>query len=110
MPSREVTGLGHGPLSIEKRYAEVAPAPILHLHRHQDGYISFARERDGDDWRPLVSIRASELERWLPLFRDQLQKDAYVGINADWRIRSYGEHGKAYGYPLHRSDRLRYIN
>jgi hypothetical protein len=98
------------PLQISEKFTEVVPAPILHLHRHEDGYIAFATERDGDDWRPLVSIKASELEMWFPLFRDQLLKDAYVGINADWRLRKYGEHGAAYGYPLHRSDRLRYIN
>lgn len=98
-------------LSISRRFAEVAPAPILHLHRHQDGYVAFAVERDGgEDFRPLVSIRASELETWFPAFRDQLMKDAFVGINADWRLRSYGEHGAVYGFPLHRSDRLRYIN
>jgi hypothetical protein len=97
-------------LQICEKYAEVAPAPILHLHRHEDGYIAFAAERDGDDWRPLVSIRASELETWFPLFRDQLLKDAYVGINADWRLRKHGDHGAAYGHPFHGNDRLRYIN
>jgi hypothetical protein len=99
-----------GALMISKRYTEIATAPILHLHRHKDGYIAFAAERDGDDFRPLVSIRASELETWFPLFRDRLPKDAYCAINGDWRLRSYGEHGAAYGYPLHSSDRLRYIN
>lgn len=97
-------------LTISERFAEVAPAPILHLHRHQDGYIAFATERDGDDWRPLVSIRAGELETWFPLFRDRFLKDSYCSINADWRLRSYGPDGDAYGYPLHRTDRLRYIN
>ena len=97
-------------LRLSKKYIEVAPAPILHLHRHQDGYIAFATERDGDDWRDLVAIRAGELENWFPLFRDQLLKDAYVGINADWRLSSYGEHGDSYGYPRHRTDHLRYIN
>lgn len=97
-------------LVISRKFAELAPAPILHLHRHQDGYIAFATERDGDDFRPLVSIKASELETWFPLFRDELLKDAYVGINADWRLRKYGTDGDAYGYPLHRSDRLRYLN
>jgi hypothetical protein len=97
-------------LAVAKKYAEVCPAPILNLHRHEDGYIAFATERDGDDFRPLVSIKASELETWFPLYRDQLLKDSYVGINADWRLRNYGAQGDAYGYPLHRSDRLRYIN
>jgi hypothetical protein len=98
------------PLEICEKYAEVAPAPILRLHRHEDGYIAFATERDGEDWRPRVSIRASELETWFPLFRDQLLKDAYCSINADWRVRSFGPDGKGYGYPYHGNDRLRYIN
>src|ERR1022692_1973106 len=97
-------------MAIIKTYAEIAAAPILHLHRHQDGYIAFAVERDGEDFRPLVSIKAAELATWFPAFREQLLKDSYVGINADWRLRSYGEHGDSYGYPLHRGDRLRYIN
>jgi hypothetical protein len=97
-------------LSISRRFAEIAPAPILRLHRHQDGYIAFAAVRDGVDFRPLVSIRARELETWFPAFREQLEKDSYVSINADWRLRKHGLNGDAYGYPLHRSDRLRYIN
>lgn len=97
-------------LTVSEKFAEVCPAPILYLHRHLDGYISFATERDNDDFRPLVSIRAGELETWFPAFREQLLKDGYVGINADWRLRSYGEHGSSYGYPLHRSDKLSYIN
>ena len=95
---------------VSKKYTDMAPAPILRLHRHGDGYIAFARERDGDDFRPLVSIRASELETWFPAFREDLERDGFVGINADWRLRSVGEHGESYGYPLHSSDRLRYIN
>jgi hypothetical protein len=55
-------------LSISRRFAEIAPAPILRLHRHQDGYIAFAAVRDGEDFRPLVSIRASELETWFHFF------------------------------------------
>ena len=71
-----------------------AIAPILALHWHNDGYIAFAAARDGgEDFRPLVSIRASELEKYFPLFHNQLLKDAYVSINGDWRLRSYGEHG-----------------
>src|ERR1022692_2169377 len=93
-----------------QRYTEIAAAPILRLHRHSDGYIAFAAERDGEDFRPVISIRASELETWFPAFREQLLRDSYVGINADWRLRSYGSDGPAYGYPLHRSDQLRYIN
>lgn len=85
-------------------------APILALHRHDDGYIAFAVARDaGEDFRPLISVRRDELARYFPEFRQQLLEDAYVSINADWRLQRYGKHGPAYGYPLHRTDRLRYL-
>jgi len=99
-----------GHLLISERFDQIAAAPILHLHRHRDGYIAFATKRDGDDFRPLVSIRASELETWFPAFRTELEKDSYVSINADWRLRKYGPNGDAYGYPLHNSKALRFIN
>ena len=87
-----------------------AIAPILALHRHDDGYIAFAVARNaGEDFRPLVSIRRDELARYFPEFREQLLKDAYVSINADWRLQRYGKDGAAYGRPLHRTDRLRYL-
>src|SRR4029434_2234856 len=60
-------------------------APILALHRHQDGYIAFAVARDDGedkDFRQLVSIRADELARYFPQFREQFLKDSYVSINA----------------------------
>ena len=60
----------HPVLSIVERYGAISGAPILNLHRHQDGYIAFATERDGEDFRPLVAIRASELETYFPQFRD----------------------------------------
>lgn len=85
-------------------------APILALHRHDDGYIAFAVARDqGDDFRPLVAIRRDELARYFPEFRDQFLKDSYVSINAGWRLRGQGRGGTAHGYPSHRTDRLRYL-
>jgi len=49
---------------------EATIAPILALHRHQDGYIAFAVARDaGGDFRPFVLIRADELARYFPSFR-----------------------------------------
>ena len=85
-------------------------APILALHRHDDGYIAFAVAREtGEDFRPLISVRRDELARYFPEFREQLLKDAYVSINADWRLQRYGKNGPAHGYPLHRTDRLRYL-
>jgi len=85
----------HGTQSTE----QPALAPILALHRHDDGYIAFAVARDsGDDFRPLISIRRGELARYFPEFREQLLKDAYVSINADWRLQRHGKAGAAYGH------------
>jgi hypothetical protein len=86
--------------------------PIMALHRHQDGYISFAVARDeGNDkyFKPLVAIRRDELAQYFPEFRDQLLKDSYVSINAGWRLLRNGPDGPAYGHPMHRTDRLRYL-
>src|ERR1700722_19997440 len=89
---------------------ETILAPILALHRHNDGYIAFAVARDdGDDFRPLVAIRRDELARCFPEFRHQFLKDSYVSINAGWRLRRQGRDGAAHGYPSHRTDRLRYL-
>ncbi len=84
--------------------------PIMVLHRHQEGYISFACARDkGEDFRPLISIRADEMARYFPQFRAQLLKDAFVSINAGYTLRKQGQDGAAYGTPLHRTSRLRYL-
>lgn len=82
--------------------------PILHLHRHHDGYISLAAG-SGDDFRPVVAIRASEFETYFPAFREQLLKDSYVSINASWRLRKWGPDGAAHGYPKHDSENMRYL-
>ena len=84
--------------------------PIMALHRHQEGYISFATARDkGEDFRPLISIRADEMARYFPQFRAQLLKDSFVSINASYQLRKPGPDGAAYGTPLHRTNRLRYL-
>jgi hypothetical protein len=87
-------------------------APIMALHRHSDGYVSFAVARNAGedkDFRPLVAIRADALAQFFPAFRDQLMKDSYVSINAAWRLRRHGKDGPAHGYPLHTTERLRYL-
>jgi hypothetical protein len=89
---------------------EPDPVPIMTLHRHSEGYISFATARDkGEDFRPLISIRADEMARYFPQFRAQLPKDSFVSINASYQLRKPGKDGAAYGTPLHRTNRLRYL-
>lgn len=83
-------------------------APILRLHRHTDGYVTFS-VRSGDDFRHHVAIRAGELETYFPEFIQDFEKDAYVSINAGWRLSKCGPKGRAYGHPKHDSRNLRYL-
>ena len=82
--------------------------PILELHRHKDGYISFAL-KDDDDFRPKYAVLASELEKYFPEFRDQLIKDSHVSINAGYRIARRLDRTGAVGVPAHRTDNLKYL-
>ena len=84
--------------------AEVAS--ILLLHRHSDGFISFAVE-NGDDWRPVHAVRADRLENIFPEFRAQLLRDSFVSINAAHRM-SRRSRGFA-GLPSHKAETLRYL-
>ena len=79
--------------------------PIKALHRH-DGYIAFA-VKNGDDFRPAFSIRASALDSYFPEFRRSLVKDSFVSLNGSYCLA----HGKTgdHGYPKHRNDTLRYL-
>jgi len=80
--------------------------PIKALHRH-DGYISFA-VRGGDDWRPVISIRANALDEWFPEFTDRLLRDSMVSINASYCL-SRRRTDLPCGPPAHRKDTLRYL-
>jgi hypothetical protein len=83
--------------------------PILDLHRHEDGYVSFASKTD-DDFRPKFAARPSDLEKWFPEFRDQLIKNSFVSINAAWKFgRPLERTAGAFGVPAHRTDTLRYL-
>jgi hypothetical protein len=45
--------------------ADLDWTPLLRLHRHADGYLSFAVAQE-DDWRPVFIIGADRLERMFP--------------------------------------------
>jgi hypothetical protein len=79
--------------------------PILELHRHNDGYVVFS-SKSGDDLVDRCAVRADELQTYFPQFRDQLAKNSFVGINADWRLaRGKGPRG----FPAHHTGNLRYL-
>ena len=81
---------------------------IMALHRHTDGYVSFSIGTE-DGLRPHIAIRADELETYFPEFQQRFLKDAYVGINAGYKTRNRQDRGKPKGYPLHRTENLRYL-
>jgi len=83
-------------------------APILQLHQHYDGYVTFSVASD-DAFCHIEAIRVSELETYFPALLDQIAKDSYVSINASRGLRRCGPHGKAYGYPAHSTASLRYL-
>jgi hypothetical protein len=84
-------------------------APIKALHRHSDGFISFAVGGGHGDWNQVVSIRADALDTYFPEFTSQLLRDSLVSINASFC--TLAKHKNApYGRPLHRRDTLRYLN
>ena len=83
--------------------------PIKALHRHSDGFISFAVGGGHGDWNQVVSIRADALDTYFPEFMSQLLRDSLVSINASFC--ALAKHKNApYGRPLHRRDTLRYLN
>jgi hypothetical protein len=95
--------------------AEVDWAPLLRLHRHADGYLSFAVAQE-EDWRPIFAIRADRLERMFPEIRDYLLRDSFVSINAAHRASPRSKSSvlmsSALGgipRPQHRSETLRYL-
>jgi hypothetical protein len=90
--------------------AEVDWAPLLQLHRHTDGYLSFAVARE-DDWRPVFAIRADRLETMFPEIRNHLLRDSFVSINAAHRAARRSKPSALAGihHPLHRSETLRYL-
>ena len=88
-------------------------APIRALHRHKDGFITFSARSD-DDFRNVIGIRCDELETYFPQFIEQLSKDSFVSINADYRLAKCGRipngaRTKAFGRPKHSTDDLKYL-
>jgi hypothetical protein len=88
-------------------------APIRALHRHKDGFITFSAGSN-DDFRNVIAIKCEALETYFPQFIDQLCKDSYVSINADFRLAKFGRTSdgartKAFGLPKHSTNSLKYL-
>jgi hypothetical protein len=90
--------------------ADLDWTPLLRLHRHADGYLSFAVAQE-DDWRPVFAIRADRLERMFPEIRNYLLRDSYVSINAAHRAAARCRSSALAGIPRpqHRPETLRYL-
>ena len=89
-------------------YERPSLPPIKRLHRHEDGFISFATN-GMEGWSQVVSIRADALDTYFPQFAEDLVRDSLVSINASFC--TLGQRADApYGRPLHRISTLRYLN
>lgn len=81
---------------------------IRKLHRHSDGYVSFASASD-DEFRLKVAIKASHLDTVFPQFLDGLLKDSFVSVNASWRLADFSCNKLPFGFPRHSTETLRYL-
>ena len=68
-------------LNVPAQMAEIINA----VHRHSDGYVCFTRKEGPADMRHMFSVKASELDGWLPQILDHVLTDAYWSINAMFR-------------------------
>jgi len=94
-------------------------APILALHRGQDGYVAFVRkpaeptyDQDGKprQFENLFSVPVAELREMFPALATWLVKDAYFGVNTYYRAAPYAN--KLTGLPdvWRKETQLRYLN
>src|SRR5262249_52509036 len=102
MDAKTISDSGHGEPKVP------VLAPILRLHRHGDGYVTFSAG-GSEEFHYRVAIRGDELQTYFAEFVDACSKDYYVSINAGYRLSRFGRNGRAFGYPKHDSVTLRYL-
>jgi hypothetical protein len=91
---------------VDGSIVEITSSPIRELHRHTDGYIHFAIKSD-DRFVPWHSVRADLLDSTLPAFREDLDKNSFVSINASFR-ETWTRRGNRRGKP-HSTQTLKYL-
>lgn len=98
-----------GPELLRSPQADQRLTLIKALHRHQDGYISFAfkDEDGGGGQRPAFAIKASALDNMLPGYADRLTKDSLLSINAGYTLAHRDKSDR--GYPDHTNRNLKYL-
>lgn len=88
-------------MELVRHIPETIEAPKLRglhlLHRHEDGFISFAVKSDEGDFQHLASIQRSQLESLFPEFRQRLEKDGYASVNASYAETKSLTRSKAFG-------------
>lgn len=82
--------------------------PILTIHRHTDGYVTFHR-KNSESWEELFAIRADKLDSLFPTFRRELERDSYFSVNSFYRDGGDSRKWPALGRPYRRQDALRYL-
>ena len=65
-------------------------SPIIQLHRHPDGVITFARKTPDGAFHNIGGIRPAQLQSMFPQFREELERDSFFSVNAffHWDKRS----------------------
>ncbi len=81
---------------------------IESLHRH-DGYISFAVKSSDGRFSHLASIQRSQLDSVFPFFRERLEKDSFISINASYRETFSRNRSPQALWSYHGTPTLRYL-
>lgn len=88
-------------MELVRPIQETIEAPKLRglhlLHRHEDGFISFAVKSNDGVFQHLASIQRSQLESLFPEFRHRLEKEGYASVNASYAETNSLTKSKAFG-------------
>src|ERR1700692_1770532 len=81
---------------------------IESLHRH-DGYVSVAVKSSDGRFSHLASIQRSQLDSIFPFFRERLEKDSFVSVNASYRETNSQNRSQRTLWKYHSTQTLRYL-
>src|ERR1035441_1529046 len=81
--------------------------PLLLLHRHDDGFVTF--HKFAPDFKDVDAVRGSELSKFFPFLIPELDEGGLVSINAFYRPADRDGRTALLGKPLRRQEALRYL-
>jgi hypothetical protein len=102
----ETTCLGTTLPGLEPQAPELGP--MLALHRHADGILTFHRKsEETGEFENLFGIRAKDLATAFPRFRHALDRNAFFSVNCFWHPDRKREFFSA--VQARQSNKLRYL-